>query len=344
MRIAFIGQHEYFRIHYGDDLSAAHEVFETDFHYGMSLDEFRDLIAFKPEITFFFRGEFVPDGLLKRLSGVTVNLSSEPFPKVVEGRLHSNDSFVERLRTFLTIADKGFDYVFHYDAVSMRLLERLGVHLSGAWAFPIATGTVDAYDATSAVLPVVNGGFDFLFTGRGTPHRERLFGALKHEFDFLHVDSGVPGLNALPLARASKIVINAHADPGISWEPRLQFFLAAGCFVLSETISENPYLTPGEHFVAFSDGPDLYQKARYYLERPQLREKIAKAGQARVREALASAPAFEALIGDLLAGRYPKPRFDVDARQLELLSFEARFPHFEFVANRFVSFNETIDP
>ncbi len=343
LRIAFICQDEYFRIHFEKDLDDEYAVraFPMQFHQPISF--FADVIEYDADFNVFFRGEFLPDGLLEKLRGVTINISSEPFPKMVDGTLHATLDSYWRLDAFLAIRDKGFDYVVHYDAASETLLERLGCRLSAYLPFPIATESLSRDSAHPKTVPIVNDEFDIFFAGRSTPHRERLFGPLKHRYKFLHIESGIFGLELIPFIRKSKITINAHAEKFLSWEPRVQQLLASGAFVLSEPISPNQYLIPNVHF-AVADSPESFlRQCEYYLQAEEQRVNIAKAGEERVRSLLSSKVWFRSLFEKINAGKLQSPVFGVNFSLVKALEHYVKFDEFDFVRTYFTSFNELVD-
>lgn len=321
-RVAFICQPEYFQWLYEDDLDSLYQVRSFRMLYDMSKEDYRDLLLFDADVNIFFRGEFVPDGVVPELRGQTICLSSEPFPTYHKGRLSYTLDSLGRLRSFLEALNKGFDYIFHYDPASSAVLEKIGVHLSGFFYFPVATGTYRP--------AVTEKKYDFLFTGRSTPHREHLFGRLKHHFNVLHIVHGVFGRDLLPYIHQARILLNAHAEPEVSWEPRVQLYMAAGGFVMSEEISENPYLLPGEHYVEFAGEADLFEKATYYLQKPEEREAIAASGLVRTREVFSAEKCFHELIQNVLEGRYRTPYASVRQDYLDILELCATYPNQEF--------------
>jgi hypothetical protein len=103
---------------------------------------------------------------------------------------------------------------------------------------------------------------DLTFIGRSTEHRERHFGPLKRDCNFLHIAHGVVGQEALAYYHSAPIGLNIHAEPELSWEPRVQQLMACGPLAVSEPISPNNVFTPGEHFVQTNDPNQTYQICR----------------------------------------------------------------------------------
>ena len=299
-RIAFWSQPEYFRFMYEHDLDDFADVFELKMRIGMTLADFAPLIEFAPDYTFFFRGEYAPRDVLERLGGVKVALSSEPFPRYVEGRREQTADSVARYHVFRPIRNLPFDYVFHYDAASLPFFEEDGLHLSGHFAFPAATSV---YRRRTVPQP-----WDVFFIGRSTAHRERFFGALKHYKQFLHICHGVWGPALVDHMCAAKVCLNVHAENEVSWEPRMQMMLACGVFVVSERITPNPYLRPGVDYVQADSPPMMYEAVEHYLADDAARERIAASGAARVRELLDARTRFADLVAGIEAGRFERFR------------------------------------
>lgn len=281
---------------YEDDLDVFAEVAEFRLRIGLSVADLKPLIDYQADYNFFFRGEFVPAGVLEQLTGVRIALSSEPFPRVSDGRYEFTLDSLGRYMTFRCLRYMPFDYVFHYDAASLPVLKRDKLFLSGEFAFPVATSIYRSRELQKK--------WDLFFIGRSTPHREAHFGLLKHHYNFLHICHGVWGEPLVDYICAAKICLNIHAENEVSWEPRMQMMLACGAFVISEKITPNPYLRPGTDYVEVGSSTELHSAVKYYLENDALRNEIAKQGQARVLEMLSSRKCFQDLIDHIEQNRY----------------------------------------
>ncbi|RPJ73741.1 MAG: hypothetical protein EHM20_11735, partial [Alphaproteobacteria bacterium] len=164
MKLAFIGQPEYFRFCYESDLNELGDVREFPFHFGMKESDFDDLVHFSADFNFFFRGEYFPSEILKKLNGFKVALSSEPFPRFIDNKLEYTADSIKRYLDFRSrIRCADFDYVFHYDESSLEFLRRDGLLASGSFPFPVATKTY-----IDRELPKE---WDIFFIGRSTVHR-----------------------------------------------------------------------------------------------------------------------------------------------------------------------------
>lgn len=298
-RIAFVSQPEYFRFMYETDLEEFAEVKEFNLAHLLNTGNFSSLLDFDADFNFFFRGEFFPALLLKRLRGKKIALSSEPFPRRLSSQLEFTRDSIKRYMDFRRgIRSKEFDFVFHYDEASLGFMEKDGLRLSGAFPFPVAT---DIY-APSSTQKIR----DLFFIGRSTRHRERYFGQLKHRFNFLHICHGLFGPPLVGYISESKICLNVHAEDETSWEPRMQMLLAIGAFVISEPITPNSIIRPGIEFIEATSPADMNEKVAYFLEHADEREEIANQGRSRVRALLSSRGNFARLISELEANSIPK--------------------------------------
>ena len=296
-KVAFISQPEYFRFTYENELDDIADVMEFKYNYSMPPEAFLPLQEFNADVNFFFRGEFVPNTVLERLRGKKVNLSSEPFPRVIEGRTVYTIDSLDRYLMFRQIEGKAYDYIFHYDAASLPFFEWDGLKLSGEFAFPVATNVYKPVDQPKT--------WDVFFIGRSTPWREIFFGKLKHYYNFLHVSHGIWGPDLVDYIGRSRICLNVHAENEVSWEPRMQMLLACGAFVISEKITPNRYLRPGVDYIEITRHDEIFDKAVYYLEHEDERNAIAENGLNRVRELLDSKKTFVEMIRKLEHNEYP---------------------------------------
>src|SRR5258708_1245828 len=109
MKVAFVCQMEYFRFHFENDLDDLYEIKKFQLRwFDPSEVYYEDLVAFLPDITVVFRGEFLPATLLARLSGVKIAISSEPMPKILDGQLMQTADSLGRFQLFLTIFERPF--------------------------------------------------------------------------------------------------------------------------------------------------------------------------------------------------------------------------------------------
>ena len=80
----------------------------------------------------------------------------------------------------------------------------------------------------------------------------------------------------------SCICLNIHNSNIDSFNPRAYEILASGSFLLTDERKEYDGLVPGEDLAYYSSIEDLLEKADYYLQHGEEREKIAKCGQSKI--------------------------------------------------------------
>ncbi len=315
MKIAFIGQPEYFRAFYENDLNDIYEVKEFSLNFNMNENDFNELISFNANYNIFFRGEFVPNSVLQRLNGYKIALSSEPFPNYINDKLNYTKDSLYRFITFENIRNLEFDYVFHYDKSSLRFMQEHELLLSGEFILPVATGTYKRMQVEKK--------WDIFFIGRSTEYREKFLGNLKHYNNVLHIAHGVFGDDLVKYCNQSKIVLNLHAENEVSWEPRMQILLATGAFVVSHKITPNEYLIPNEDFVEVSmdDPMDIYEKVNYYLNDKEARDNISEHGYTKIQDNFKASTAFQSLIDGIHADKYTKFKASPQKASLIRLKF-----------------------
>ncbi|WP_295544013.1 glycosyltransferase [uncultured Thiohalocapsa sp.] len=307
-RIAFIAQPEYFRFTYEQALADAAQVRELALVPMRLANDFGPLLDFNADYNIFFRGEWVPAAVLQALTGTSIALSSEPFPRRIAGRWQWTLDSLDRYLHFRAIRQRPFDYVFHYDAASLPLFAADGLHCSGDFALPVA---LDVYHPAPATPE-----WDLFFIGRSSRHREAFFGPLKHAYRFLHICHGIWGAELVQYVRRAHICLNVHAEAEISWEPRVQMLLACGVLLISERITPNPVLRPGIDYVEVDSPRQMHEAVAHYLAHPQERERIAAAGAARVANLLDARACYLSLLDRIEAGDVPRFQPGQPARAL----------------------------
>ena len=315
-KIAFVSQPEYFLYHYDGVRLDNYEIKEFGFHFDYGIDKFQELINFNADYNFFFRGEFIPDSVIESLTGLKINLSSEPFPRKINSKWNFTKDSLIRYKVFRNIRKKHYDYLFHYDIASEPLFKIDGITISGELNFPISL---------SKYMPVENTKqWDIFFIGRSTVHRETFFGYPKHVYNFLHIVHGIYGTSLIEYISKSKINLNVHAENEISWEPRLQMLLACGAFVISEKITPNSYLTPNSDYIEFINRNDFIQKLEYYLHHEEERKEIAKNGYNKIKLMFDSEKVYSKIINDIKNNSINRFSSD-DTKCTRLISFILNF-------------------
>jgi hypothetical protein len=327
-KVAFITQPEYFDFHYKDELDHLYEVkyFLNSFSDDPSF--FKNVIDFDADINVFFRGEIVPKEVLQSLTGVTVNLSSEPFPKIINRSFEYTEDSLNRFKFFLKILDKPYDYVFHYDEVSKSFFENQGIQLSGFFPFPIITDKIKPQVSEKK--------WDMFFSGRTTTHRDKYFGPLKRDFNFLHINHGVAGSDLLEFISKCKISLNIHAEDEVSWEPRTQLLLAAGSLMISEPLSPTCPLRPGIDYIEVKNEWELYETCKNVLENYEKYQHIAKNGRARVEQILSSKINFPEFFNDLINNKYSPAAYNRNLIKLKPLELNIKYNGFKHLLTELI--------
>lgn len=289
LKIAFVGQPEYFRCLYETDLNKEFEVTEYAINMG-DPNRYQVLLKDKSDILFFFRGEFVPQNILAHINGIRVQLSSEPIPTET---FYVPDR-IARLKMLMRNKNQ-FDKFFHYDKTSIPVLKTNGFEVDGEFIFPVATNFYRPLITEKESEDM----WDLGFFGRSTPYREALLGIHKRDMNVLHVGHGITGRLFNKLISDCIIGLNIHWDGVRSLEHRMQIMMACGVPVMSEPLTHNDCLKPGDHFIEFEGQADFDSKIKYYLENKKELAKIAVAGMEFVRENLSSVKCFKELINEI---------------------------------------------
>lgn len=333
-KVAFVGQPEYFQACYENDLDDLYQVGSFPLRFNPALDmeadvsTMSDLVAFNPDITVFFRGEYIHSSLISGLSGIKIGYSTEPFPKLINKRFHYTRDSINRFKFFLRFSERKFDFTFHYDEASRSFIELMGIRLSGYQPLPVATQT---WRPPSSPVPKK---WDIVFLGRSTPHREQFFGPLKRDLQFLHIAHGINGKDAMAYYNAGRIALNIHAEPELSWESRVQVLMACGTLVVSEPLSPNAYLEADRHYVEASSAGDLYEKCRKFLLYESEYEAMRAAARDIVGKKLSARTVFPSLFQACVSGCFPKPSYDLHRVRIAPLEVCAEYGGFEHLLDQ----------
>jgi hypothetical protein len=333
LKLAFVGQPEYNSPFYETDIDDIYvvrqfsPVFDPASGYVATSATMASLLEFQPDVAIFFRPEFFSNDLLSRLRGVKIGISTEPMPKYLDGNFHYTLDSIGRFKSLLKAAELEFDHIFHYDAASLSFMERMGVRVSGAIALPVATMTWRPAEDRNA-------DWDLVFLGRSTENRERHFGGLKRDLRFLHIAHGIIGKDVLPFYHAAKIGLNIHSEPELGWEPRIQQLMAAGLLVVSEPISPNEWLRPGEEFLEIRHPHETYEICREIVANPLKFEPIRRAGHERVQRDLTARQLWPRLIERCRQRDLPPATFDLGRVRLAPLEVCAEFNGFEHLLDQ----------
>ena len=292
-KIAFVVQPEYVRHMYEKDLDDLYDILEFENRMNMNIDYYNSLISFDAEINFFTMANQIPREVFTKLKGKNVFISTEPMPKYSNNKLVSSMDMYRRffaidvLKTYHNI-----DYFFHYEPSSISFLRKNNFNVQKVFYLPMATGTYKPAN--------IQKDWDIFFIGRSTTYREQFLWKLKHYYNVLHIAHGIVGEELVRFINRSKIAINLHHENKISFEPRMQLYMACKILVMSEPLSPNDLFIKNEHYVEFSSPRDLFNKVKYYLENEDERLRIAENGYKLVTEKLSSVKVFPELIDNIL--------------------------------------------
>jgi hypothetical protein len=138
-----------------------------------------------------------------------------------------------------------------------------------------------------------------VFVGSATEHRERWLIDAKHEFDLLHVASGLHGDDLRRLLARTDIAVNVHRGPHPGFEHRVCVHLAAGHLVLSEPLSPRRGLEPGVDLLEVRSPAELLRCLRGVREVPQGYDAVRRHGR-RSAERFRASRVWPRLIADLM--------------------------------------------
>ena len=94
LKIAFVEQPEYNAPLHETDLDDLYEirrfpiVFDPAQGDVATATSMADLITFAPDIAVFFRPDFINNDVLRRITGLKIGISTEPYPKYFSGAFH----------------------------------------------------------------------------------------------------------------------------------------------------------------------------------------------------------------------------------------------------------------
>ena len=238
----------------------------------------RKVKEFKPDVVFVTKGESLLPGVIRGISAKTVNWTVDDIFGVHNPRMRIGN-----------MAE--YDLLLSYDQFCVRELRARGLN---ADYMPCVAAT-EMYKKQDEEKK-----YDVTFIGSHDLEREGLFGKLT-EFglrlwgprwdtvkDKELIGKVMKGDSRqkvyVKLLNQSKITLNLHHKQSIeSTNFRTFEALACGAFVL---VDYNPELEKlfeiGKEIVVYKNVEDLKKLISYYLDHPEEREKIAKAGMERV--------------------------------------------------------------
>ena len=244
MRACFVGQREYFEQCSLRVPAGGVEPFFVDHRGGADPSPVRvALEEIRPDVVLVFRPETLPAGFLRGVDALTLGFNTEPIPRDASGSVHPEQAF--RLSELAQTDASQFDRVITFDPMGATTAESAGIPVWRSVPLPVA----DHLYATSLRPPAHPP--RVAFVGYSTEHREQWLTPAKHEFDVLHVvtglriAAGLDGSSTRELWGSIDVGINLHVGPFPSFENRVCLHLAAGHLVVSEPLDPSHGLEPG---------------------------------------------------------------------------------------------------
>src|SRR4051794_5326594 len=207
----------------------------------VALDEIR------PDVVLVFRPETLPAGFLRGVDALTLGFNTEPIPRDATGDVHPEQAF--RLSELAQTDASQFDRIITFDPAGAATAESAGIPVWRSVPLPVADHLY-AEDLRPPARPP-----RIAFVGYSTEHREEWLVGVKHEFDVLHVvtglriAAGLDGSSTRELWGSIDVGINLHVGPFPSFENRVCLHLAAGHLVISEPLDPSHGLEPGIDYV-----------------------------------------------------------------------------------------------
>jgi hypothetical protein len=290
MRLAFVGQREYFNYTSLQQPAGGVEPSFVHFFPGAPVEPLlAALDALRPDVVFVWRPELIPAGAFADVAAVTVGYLTEPLPRpggVVHGDLEM------RWRHLQDADPSNFDRIVSFDPLVAPTVD---AHMRVWRSFPIPVS--DTY--FSPVNPP-NARPRVLFTGRSTGHRERFLGPVKKDFDTLHLAHGVTDEELLPFLAKCDVGVNLHNEPYPTFENRVPAYLAAGLLVISEPLSPHHGLQAGRDLVEVREPHHLYELIAEAQRTPHAFDTIRRNGR-RAAERWRASRVYPRFVKDLVA-------------------------------------------
>jgi hypothetical protein len=248
VRACFVGQREYFEQCSLLEPAGGVEPFFVDHRGGSDPSPVRvALDSIGPDVVVVFRPETLPPGFLRGVEALTLGFNTEPIPRDASGRVHPEQAF--RLSELAQTDASQFDRIITFDPMGAATAKSAGVPVWRSLALPVADHLYAAALRPPSRPPRI------AFVGYSTEHREQWLTPVKHEFDVLHVvtglriAAGLDGSSTRELWGSIDVGINLHVGPFPSFENRVCLHLAAGHLVVSEPLDPSHGLEPGIDYV-----------------------------------------------------------------------------------------------
>jgi hypothetical protein len=138
-----------------------------------------------------------------------------------------------------------------------------------------------------------------VFVGRATEHRERWLIDAKHEFDLLHVASGLQGDGLRELFARTDLAVNVHREPAPEFEHRVPLHLAAGHLVVTAPLEPRHGLVPDVDMLVVRSPAELVRCLRSVRAVPQGYDEVRRHGR-RSAERFRGSRVWPRLVSDLV--------------------------------------------
>jgi hypothetical protein len=258
----------------------------------VALDEIR------PDVILVFRPETLPAGFLHGFEGLTLGFNTEPIPRDASGEVHPEQAF--RLSELAQTDVGQFDRIITFDPMGAATAEAAGIPVWRSVPLPVADHLYADSLRPPGRPPRV------AFIGYSTEHREQWLVGVKHEFDVLHVvtglriAAGLDGSSTRELWGSIDVGINLHVGPFPSFENRVCLHLAAGHLVVSEPLDPSHGLEPGIDYIQVRSPATLKQVIRALHANPDAFRATRIRGHAK-SEAFRASRIFPRLFADFVA-------------------------------------------
>jgi hypothetical protein len=298
VKACFVGQREYFEQCSMLERAAGVVPFFVDHRGGadpspvrVALDEIR------PDVVVVFRPETLPAGFLRGVDALTLGFNTEPIPRDASGTVHPEQAF--RLSELAQTDAGQFDRIITFDPMGAATAESAGIPVWRSVPLPVADHLFAPELRPPARPPRV------AFVGYSTEHREQWLTPVKHEFDVLHVvtglriAAGLDGSSTRELWGSIDVGINLHVGPFPSFENRVCLHLAAGHLVVSEPLDPSHGLEPGIDYVQVRSPAVLKQVVGAIRSHPDAFRAVRVRGRTKA-ETFRASRLFPRLLEDLV--------------------------------------------
>jgi hypothetical protein len=288
--VAFVGQGVYFRQCALERDAGGFEPHFLDFRAAAPPEPLlANLTRLDPDVVLVFRPEIIPPGLFEGLRARTIGYLTEPLPRTGDA---SHPDLLERMWWLEQVDCSNFDRIVCFDP----LIAETAADVIPVWrSVPLPVADSYFQDLRERKRPP-----GLLFVGRSTPHREEMLAPLKHRYAIVHVGHGLFGDELVGFLRDADVQLNLHNNPYPSFENRVSIALAAAHLVISEPLSPEHGLRPGEDFLEASSPQELLAFVESLMRDPEAFIDVQAAGR-RAAERFRASAVYPELIADAIA-------------------------------------------